>query len=101
MSFEFKYRLGDRVFFQGKDARHLGCTKISSERIYEGKVVESSLVLEDVTPNEILPLQRVSEDYTLSVGKHKDRIIVPANCLTRSPEELFPLTITRLYDPLQ
>ncbi len=101
---EFKYRNGQRLFFQGKNASVPYCdpriSGISLDRIYEGKVIGCEISVDDMTPDDVIPTQRTTEQYTLQVGTQKLNVIVPAEHLRENVSELTPLTITYLYNSL-
>lgn len=101
MTFDFKYRIGDHLFFQGKDALCSPCCKgFTGDRIYQGKVVGRSIEQSDVAPYEILPVVKTNENYRLLIGKERQEVVVPANALVFTAGELTSLTITRIDDPL-
>lgn len=103
MEFSFKYRLGQRLFFQGKSAEEWSCNNkdsLSPDRIYEGRVVERVFCSTDLTPDDLIPTGCTKESYMLLVGAQKMRVRVNVENLRTDSADLLPLTVTYIYDHL-
>lgn len=103
MEFSFKYRLGQRLFFQGKNAYNVDCInkdRLSPDRIYEGRVIDCTFRNTDMTPGDLMPTSRLEESYRLLVGAQEMRVTVVAEHLRTDTSDLLPLTVTYLYDTL-
>lgn len=97
---DFKFRLGQIVFFHGRDDEMRRCSHFNPEKIYEGKIVRREQTETDLTPEEWTPTPRERRTYLIECGVEKTHFLVAEEKLVLSPQDLLPKLIVKLDQPV-
>lgn len=86
--YSFQYHLGQRVFFIPIDAESNPCCT-REHRIVEGKIIGCRIELDDVTPNDLTPTEKLRITYTLQCGAEAVEYIVKEEKLEPMQDNLY------------
>lgn len=98
---EFKFRVGDVVFFYGPDSSKFACChQRIADKIFEGRITRCIGEIEDNTPDQIVPTTSTKIVYEIQAARNKLTFVINEDDLAKNHLDLIPKVLVRLNDPV-